>query len=87
MPEQRLFARNQQVSDTLALPDNPADGHLGLARAARHLAILARELANFDRALSPEYSTRRPSTKWNLHVYHGARANHGAACGAELFHV
>jgi hypothetical protein len=34
------------------------------------------ELANFDRALSPEYSTRRPSTKWNLRVYPVTRANH-----------
>jgi hypothetical protein len=24
------------------------------------------ELANFDLGLSPEYSTRCPSTKWNL---------------------
>jgi hypothetical protein len=34
------------------------------------------ELANFDQALSPEYSTRRPCTKWNLQMYPAASANH-----------
>src|SRR5258708_574768 len=32
-----------------------------------------------SRALSPEYSTRRRSTKRNLRMYHGAGTNHGSA--------
>jgi hypothetical protein len=29
-------------------------------------------LANFEQAFSPEYSTRRACTKWNLQVYPAA---------------
>jgi hypothetical protein len=44
MPERRLFAGNQQVSDTPALLDNRADGYLGLARTCR----TKRDLQNVD---------------------------------------
>jgi hypothetical protein len=57
-------------------------GHYVVEASGHRPKILPRH-----RASSPEYSMRHRSTKRNLHVYHGARANHGAAGGAKLFHA
>jgi len=63
----RLFARNQQVFDALGCWTIGL-APVGIPRAERYLQSCARELVNFGRALSPEYSMRCPCTKSNLSV-------------------